>query len=94
MSDTPKFEVIDRRKMKAEEEKDAGHAPEQAPASTAQAEPAPGPRLVVNEPRHEAAPETVQTAEELGRGRRTASCADRRRKQGAESRLRRIGATA
>jgi hypothetical protein len=56
MSDTPKFEVIDRRKMKAEEEKEGGHPaprePEQA-APTAPGEPSPGPRLVVNEPRHE-----------------------------------------
>jgi hypothetical protein len=56
MSDTPKFEVIDRRKMKAEEEKEGGHAapsePAQ-PAAAASAEPAPGPRLVVNEPPHE-----------------------------------------
>ena len=56
MSDTPKFEVIDRRKMKAEEEKEGGHAapkePEQAaPAAPppASGEPSPGPRLVVNE---------------------------------------------
>jgi hypothetical protein len=67
MSDTPKFEVIDRRKMKAEEERDAGHAPEQAPESTSPAEPSPGPRLVVNEARHEAAPEQAQPAEEQGR---------------------------
>jgi hypothetical protein len=69
MSDTPKFEVIDRRKMKAEEEKGSGEsaaqpaAPEKpAPISS---EPAPGPRLVVNEPRHEAeAQERAATAEE------------------------------
>ena len=50
MSDTPKFEVIDRRKRKLEEE--AGEAP--AATTTAEPEPKPeasaGPRLVVNEP--------------------------------------------
>ena len=47
MSDKPKFEVIDRRKMKAEEE----HEGQQQPATPAEAEPASGggPRLVVNE---------------------------------------------
>ena len=54
MSDTPKFEVIDRRKMKAEEEKGqtqtppAQPPPEQKPATT-QA----GPRLVVPEAKAE-----------------------------------------
>jgi hypothetical protein len=47
MTDTPKFEVIDRRKIKAEEEK------EQAPSSPVQEEkpsaPQAGPRLVVPE---------------------------------------------
>jgi hypothetical protein len=59
MSDTPKFEVIDRRKMKAEEEKVSGEtaaqtAPPEKPAAPASAEPAPGPRLVVNEAKQEA----------------------------------------
>ena len=53
MSDTPKFEVIDRRKMKADEEKEGAHAATQEPAKTAPVpatgEPSPGPRLVVNE---------------------------------------------
>src|ERR1039458_5057003 len=52
MSDTPKFEVIDRRKMKAEEEKEGGHPAPREPEQTAPAapgEPSPGPRLVVNE---------------------------------------------
>jgi hypothetical protein len=54
MSDTPKFEVIDRRKRKLEEE--AGEASAAAPAPAAIAEPesrpevSSGPRLVVNEP--------------------------------------------
>jgi hypothetical protein len=69
MSDTPKFEVIDRRKMKAEEEKGSGEAavqptPAEKPAP-APGEPAPGPRLVVNEPRHEAEKkEPAQAAEQ------------------------------
>ncbi len=47
MSDKPKFEVIDRRKMKAEEEQEN----QQHPVAPAEAPPAPGggPRLVVNE---------------------------------------------
>ena len=53
MSEPPKFEVIDRRKMKAEEEKESGQAAA-PPAPSAPGEPAPGPRLVVNEPRREA----------------------------------------
>jgi hypothetical protein len=56
MSETPKFEVIDRRKMKAEEEKETGQAAAQ-PAEPAQAEPTAGPRLVVSESQHEAAVE-------------------------------------
>lgn len=67
MSDTPKFEVIDRRKMKAEEERETeptqNQAPQQPPASTA-AEPTPGPRLVVNESRNEAASAVEKPADE------------------------------
>jgi hypothetical protein len=45
MSDTPKFEVIDRRKFKAQEEEQESHQrTEPAP------EPGGGPRLVVSEP--------------------------------------------
>lgn len=66
MSDTPKFEVIDRRKMKAEEEKETEVTPEQKPAASTTAEPAPGPRLVVNEPRQEAVPEPEKADEEQG----------------------------
>jgi Domain of unknown function (DUF1844) len=73
MSDTPKFEVIDRRKMKAEEEKEGAHRVPKEPEQTAPAappaatgEPTPGPRLVVNEaPREDAkhaAPATEQPA--------------------------------
>jgi Domain of unknown function (DUF1844) len=55
MSDTPKFEVIDRRKMKAEEEKE--HAPEKKPErEAAPSEPAAGPRLVTPETPSAAAP--------------------------------------
>jgi hypothetical protein len=57
MTDTPKFEVIDRRKFKAEEEeRAASHAPASGTPSTpsqaavsAPSEPSAGPRLVVNE---------------------------------------------
>jgi hypothetical protein len=52
MSDTPKFEVIDRRKMKADEERESGHSAPREPEKTAPAapgEPSPGPRLVVSE---------------------------------------------
>lgn len=53
MSDTPKFEVIDRRKRKLEEEA-AEAAPVVPAVSAAEPEPKPeptsGPRLVVNEP--------------------------------------------
>jgi hypothetical protein len=74
MSDTPKFEVIDRRKMKAEEEKVSGEAaaqtaPPEKPA--APEEPTPGPRLVVNDAKPEApareaeAQAPAETAEQL-----------------------------
>ena len=68
MSDTPKFEVIDRRKMKAEEEQSshqAGETAPETPAATpgAPAEPGAGPRLVVNETkRDQSAVGTEQTA--------------------------------
>ena len=60
MSDTPKFEVIDRRKMKAEEEKGHTEAPPVAPAEPT--EPHAGPRLVVPETKAEPAPEPAQPA--------------------------------
>jgi len=66
MSDTPKFEVIDRRKIKAEEEQES----QQHAAPPAEATPAPpasggGPRLVVNEskPAPAAPPEAAPPAE-------------------------------
>jgi hypothetical protein len=66
MSDTPKFEVIDRRKMKAEEEQThQSDAPSQAEPPSSPAEPGAGPRLVVNEPKREVEPEPA-TAPEQG----------------------------
>jgi hypothetical protein len=64
MSDTPKFTVIDRRKIKAEEE----HENAQAAATEPEAAPAPGggPRLVVNEGKH--ATESAATAAEAPAG--------------------------
>ncbi len=64
MSDTPKFEVIDRRKFKAAEEEqetqNAAHEPAPAEPTT----PSAGPHLVVNEPRT-AGPETGEAPESL-----------------------------
>lgn len=52
MSDNPKFEVIDRRKFKAEEEREQ-QEPERKPEPPKVApEPSTGPRLVVNEDRN------------------------------------------
>jgi hypothetical protein len=66
MSEPPKFEVIDRRKMKAEEEKESGQtsAPPAPPTPSTPSEPSPGPRLVVNEPRRDVAPEEPVPPEE------------------------------
>lgn len=55
MSDTPKFEVIDRRKMKADEEQE--HAPKQPEPAAAPTEASSGPRLVVSESSADAAAE-------------------------------------
>jgi hypothetical protein len=59
MSDKPKFEVIDRRKMKAEEEQTSAPAstpePTPAPEPAAADEPHLGPRLVVPETEEESA---------------------------------------
>jgi hypothetical protein len=65
MSDTPKFEVIDRRKMKAEEEQE--HAPKQPEPAAAPKDAATGPRLVVQENGAEAAaqkPESIAAQDE------------------------------
>jgi hypothetical protein len=61
MSDTPKFEVIDRRKFKAEEEQESAKSapPAPEPVST---EPPAGPRLVVPESKQEAAPDQAPPA--------------------------------
>jgi hypothetical protein len=71
MSDKPKFEVIDRRKIKADEEQEnqqsSAPQPEAVPAPP---EPGGGPRLVVNEPKPEVPAEaqgelpTAPTAQE------------------------------
>jgi hypothetical protein len=65
MSDTPKFEVIDRRKFKAEEEHEsASHTPEPEKPEPAQPETSGGgPRLVVNEASQEAASDQEEMAE-------------------------------
>ena len=66
MSDTPKFEVIDRRKMKKEEEQETPSSSQ--PVSTPSQEPEPkaaGPRLVETEPTKPPKPEApVEAAEE------------------------------
>ncbi len=62
MSDTPKFEVIDRRKIKAEEERESQQQ-SVPPAPAAKTEPAAGPRLVVNEARNEAQKDIARPAE-------------------------------
>lgn len=63
MSDTPKFEVIDRRKMKKEEEQD-GSPSQAAPPPAAEPEPkTSGPRLVEEAP---APPQTVENEEAEG----------------------------
>lgn len=60
MNDTPKFEVIDRRRMKAaEEQEQQTAAPAEAPAPEPPSEPAPGPRLVVTEGGRSAEPEAA-----------------------------------
>jgi hypothetical protein len=59
MSETPKFEVIDRRKFKAEEEQESNAS---QPAVSTPPEPGGGPRLVVSEPKP--APEPVEVPEQ------------------------------
>jgi hypothetical protein len=66
MSDTPKFEVIDRRKIKAEEEKGSGQTtapPTAQPSEPVQDGTSPGPRLVVTgSNQEETAKESAPTA--------------------------------
>jgi len=71
MSETPKFEVIDRRKMKAEEEQHSQHEGDGAPKPAAEppsapAEPGAGPRLVVNESRQDSGPGVVAESAAAG----------------------------
>ncbi|HXR37530.1 MAG TPA: DUF1844 domain-containing protein [Terracidiphilus sp.] len=67
MSDTPKFEVIDRRKFKAAEEEQESHKADHAEEPASPEPPSAGPRLVVNEPRN--APESaVVEAPDAGLG--------------------------
>jgi hypothetical protein len=75
MSDNPKFEVIDRRKYKAEEEvREAAHVePAEAPQPTAAPAPPPaepskpaGPRLVAQEPSAAGAGAADETADAAG----------------------------
>ena len=61
MSDTPKFEVIDRRKFKADEERDNSQAVAAEPESTP-SEPQAGPRLVTTENAHEASAQDTGVA--------------------------------
>jgi hypothetical protein len=79
MSDTPKFEVIDRRKAKAAEEEQESHRaphagesateskppadPPAAPSSAAPSAASGGPRLVVNEHRNQPAPASDEAPE-------------------------------
>jgi hypothetical protein len=76
MSDNPKFEVIDRRKIKAEEEQDnprpeaSGQPAASQPATPAEPAASAGPRLVSNEGRRDAAstaaePESPATGPEV-----------------------------
>jgi type IV secretory pathway VirB10-like protein len=65
MSETPKFEVIDRRKLKKMEEEQGGQSTtvesaSQPAAPAEQATPSVGPRLVVNESRPEPAPQQAE----------------------------------
>jgi len=67
MSDTPKFTVIDRRKIKAEEENESQHSSTSTPESAPEpVESGGGPQLVVNESKAEskAEPETPLAATE------------------------------
>ncbi|MGA2352725.1 MAG: DUF1844 domain-containing protein [Terracidiphilus sp.] len=63
MSDTPKFTVIDRRKIKANEEQENQQASAtQAEAASAPTEPSAGPQLVVNEHKSESRAEAPSSA--------------------------------
>ncbi len=63
MTENPKFEVIDRRKFKAEEERES-HEPERdSEKPKAPPEPAPGPKLVEKEPRADSGAEAAPAGE-------------------------------
>jgi hypothetical protein len=69
MSDTPKFEVIDRRKMKADEEQSSQQSGEKAPEVAPETPSVPsessgGPRLVVNESKRESGAAEAEPAGE------------------------------
>jgi len=69
MSDTPKFEVIDRRKFKAEHEGDGDHQATSTTETAATPEPSSGgPRLVVNEAAAERAGEAVSRVADHSEG--------------------------
>lgn len=59
MSENPKFEVIDRRKFKAEDERESHKLEREAEKPKAPPEPAAGPQLVVNEPRKDSGSEAA-----------------------------------
>ncbi|MDR3740862.1 MAG: DUF1844 domain-containing protein [Terracidiphilus sp.] len=87
MSDTPKFEVIDRRRMKAaEEEKEREQTqvtePAPEPPVAKSDEPAPGPRLVVPEEKPEVSePEAAAGDEDLLPGMPPAPTAEESKQQ-------------
>jgi hypothetical protein len=60
MSDTPKFEVIDRRKLKKEEEQEGS-----TPAPSESAQKTPGPQLVADEKAAEKEPPADEAEEDL-----------------------------
>ena len=70
MSDTPKFEVIDRRKFKAAEEEQESHKdgslPEAQSTPVESSAPSSGPQLVVNEGRNAPVPAPVEAVEIAG----------------------------
>jgi len=70
MSDTPKFEVIDRRKFKAAEEEQESHKdgslPEAQSTPVETSAPSSGPQLVVNEGRNAPVPAPVEAVEIAG----------------------------
>jgi len=91
MSDTPKFEVIDRRKFKAEHEADGeqqGTSAAETHAVQEQARPeqsSGGPRLVVNEAQPDRASEDATRRRDGGDSSRTNGGGE----PGAEDRVRR-----